>query len=345
VLGWSREKLPKQNSIAKDDYLQHPWLADFPSDATKEDIYFCFRLLLNRRPGTEEWTGHSSRAGEPLADIVRAFVTSEEFKVRRLLDVQLPPGIVTKHNGHFFVCADENDPMLGVPALRGNYEMHVSRLIDSILQPGDGFLDIGANLGYFSLLAAKAVGGSGHVYAIEPNEHNVKLLEASKRANRFDNITTIQVAASDRVETLFLHASVGNGSTSTLDTANPFSARTVPGLPIDDLLASRKTPVRLIKIDVEGYEFIALNGAARVLAEDDPEIIFEFQGSGHKGIGGPNFLEWFVDKGYYLRNISRLNDVDQAQTVDDIMADFYAAKVDHLDVLASRSWPHKRAVA
>jgi FkbM family methyltransferase len=345
VLGWLREKVSKQNTINKVDYFQQLWQADFPSEATKEDIYFCFRLVLDRRPSIEEWAGHSSRAGEPLADVVRAFVNSEEFKARRLFDVQLPPGIVTKHNGRFYVCADENDPMLGVPALRGDYEIHVSRLIDSILRPGDGFLDIGANLGYFSLLAAKAVGGSGHVYAIEPNEHNVKLLEAGKRANGFENITTMQVAASDRAETLFLHATVGNGSTSALDTANPFSARTVPGLPIDDLLASRKTPVSLIKIDIEGYEFIALKGAARVLTEDDPEIIFEFQGSGHKGVGGPDFLEWFVGKGYYLTNISRLNDVDRSQTVEDIMADFYEAKVDHLDILASRYWPHKRAVA
>lgn len=146
--------------------------------------FFAFRLILGRLPNREEWTGHSSRAGEPLVHVVRSYVNSEEFKARKLLEIALPPGIVRKHNGRFVVFADEADLVLGAPALMGVYEPHVSAAIEALLQPGDHFLDVGANLGYFSLLAAARVGDSVRVYSVELNELNVKLLESSRKSQQ-----------------------------------------------------------------------------------------------------------------------------------------------------------------
>lgn len=314
------------------DDLEMPWEGDYQPIATEADILHGFRLILGRLPHLEEWPGHSALAGQPLVDIVRTYVNSAEFANRRLLEIALPHGIVERHNGLFSVFADENDVALGAPTLRGDYEPHVRLVIEQILKDGDHFLDIGASFGFFSLLASTLVGTSGHVYAVEPNEQNVKLLESSIRSNGFENVTVMQMGASDRIETLFLHAAVGNGSTSALGAQdNLFAARTVLGAPLDQMLAHRSKPVNLIKIDVEGFEHKALLGAERILREDRPSIIFEFQGAGH---GAREFLLWLKNLGYGLVNISSSRSISDRQEIDEIMSDFHDARVAHLDILA-----------
>lgn len=315
------------------DYdLDQPWEKQFQPFATKTDIVHAFRLILGRFPHMEEWAGHSSLAGQPLADVVKAYLNSAEFKSRKLQEVALPPGIVQRHNGMFSVFADENDPELGAPTLNGRYEPHVRKVIEQILKEGDCFLDIGAAYGFFSLLAATLVGEGGQVYAVEPNEQNVKLFESSIRSNGFNNVTVMQMGASDRVETLFMHAGVGNGATSVVGAKdNPFAARTVLGAPLDQLLAYRANPVNLIKIDVEGFEHKALLGAQRILKEDRPRIIFEFQGA---GAGARDFLEWLSSLGYAFVNISSGRSISDSQDIDEIMNDFGRARVAHLDILA-----------
>lgn len=151
----------------------------------------------------------------------------------------------------------------------------------------------------------------------------------------------MQVGASQTIETLFLHASVGNGSTSAVvDEDSLFTARTIPGVPLDNLLAHRSRPIRLIKINVEGYEYNSLLGAQRILSEDDPDIIFEFQGSGHVGITGKDFLRWLEVQGYSFINISGQRPIADTQTVEELLSDFHESMIDHLDVLAkhSRRW-------
>lgn len=320
-------------TIAPD--LAAPWRLPHAPDATAADIYHCFRLILDRAPHVEEWHGHSSRVGEPLSAVVATYVNSAEFHARRLQVVTTPPGVVSRHNGRFHVFADANDLTLGSPALHGDYEPEVAAVIAAILRPGDTFLDVGANLGYFTLLAAGLVGDGGRVYAIEPNEQNIKLLESSRRANGFGNVSVMQVAVSDRIETLFLHATVGNGNTSTLEGGELFALRTIPGLPLDTLMARREKPLRLIKIDVEGFEHKALCGGERLLREDAPHIVFEFAGNGLVGISGEDFLRWLQGFGYSLSTIPKGDGEMRPQTVAEVMADFHAAGIDHIDVLAT----------
>ncbi|MDB5473622.1 MAG: FkbM family methyltransferase [Devosia sp.] len=318
--------------------LDRPWEGEPADTASREDILFCFRLLLGRQPNKEEWAGHSSRAGEQLASVVKTYVNSGEFQARGLLQSALPPGITSRHNGRFIVFANGDDPTLGGPALAGSYEPSVAQAIEALLGPGDSFLDVGANLGYFSLLAATLVGATGRVFSVEPNDFNVKLLESSRDANGFEQISVFQVGATDRAGTLVLHATEGNGSTAALGSAaGIFGSRTIAGVPLDNLLAFRDKPLKLIKIDVEGFEYHALRGAQRLLHADRPHIIFEFQGAGLHGIGGRAFLVWLAQQGYELTNLSAGRPLTAVQGIDEIMAEFDAAMVDHLDVLATPS--------
>lgn len=316
--------------------LDTPWLHPYSDKATVEDIYFCFRLFLGRNAHREEWAGHSSRAGEPLREVVQTYLNSGEFKGRNLLVREMPSNIIRKHNGRFEVFANPGDPVIGAPVLANRYEPEVTCMIEQLLQPGDTFVDVGANIGYFTLLAAQIVGSDGHVYAVEPNDLNVKLLESSIRVNGFENVSVMQVAAAERIETMLLHSTIGNGTTSAMREHELFSGTTIPGIPLDFLLSGRKKPVVLIKLDVEGFEYRALRGTEKVLQEDRPHIVFEFSAAGIDGISGEDFLRWLAERGYSFSNLSS----GLSHLVGDIgaiMSAYECQMVDHLDILA-RPW-------
>lgn len=316
------------------DLLTDPSGVPYTGQAEALDIFYCFKLLLGRSPHREEWSGHSSRAGEPLAEVVRTYLNSGEFKARNLLSSQMPENIIQKHNGRFEVFADPDDPVIGAPILDNCYEPEVTRAVESLLAPGDTFLDVGANIGYFSLLASSIVGEHGQVFAIEPNDMNVKLLESSIRSNAMENVTVIQVGASETIGTLMLHSNVGNGTTSAVGRRDLFSSRTVAGIPIDSLLSDRRKPISLIKIDVEGFEYRALRGSEKLLEKDRPAIVFEFSAGGIDGIDGVGFLRWLGEKGYTFAQISENWSLSSSNTIEEIMAAFEASMADHIDVVA-----------
>ena len=82
------------------------------------------------------------------------------------------------------------------------YEPHITAVIRKVLKEGDVFLDIGANIGYFTMLASSVVKGKGKVIAIEPNPQNLQLIYSSLLENKISNVTVYPYAASDKVAIL-----------------------------------------------------------------------------------------------------------------------------------------------
>lgn len=315
-------------------------LAPHDQVATKEDIFYCFRLILGRNPEAEEWYGHSSRAGSPLAPVVATYLNSREFAQRGLSVVpqdQMP----TKTSIHGFdMYAFESDEDVGRPILHGVYEPHVTAVFRQYVKPGMRVLDIGANIGYFTMLAASLVGKEGHVHAIEPNARNTKLVEASRRANEYTNITIHQVAASNSEGLLALNYTYSNGTTAdpSEDLGALLGSNTVPSIRIDTLLGPTET-IDFIKIDIEGAEYRALAGAAGVIERSRPVIVSEFSPTampGFSGVTGIEYLQFLTSKGYELAVIGHDGDVQSCgQDHQKVMAAFVASGVDHIDILAT----------
>jgi FkbM family methyltransferase len=78
------------------------------------------------------------------------------------------------------------------------FEPNLTYFISSVLKPGDVFIDVGANIGYFTMLAAKCVGASGKVYAIEASPSTYDLLIANLRLNEVKNVEAINMAVTDK---------------------------------------------------------------------------------------------------------------------------------------------------
>ena len=160
----------------------------------------------------------------------------------------------------------------------GNWEPNISAWIAATLKPGDGFIDVGANIGHYSLLASPLVGARGRVVAIEAAPWIHTLLDQHVRRNRLHNVRTVPVAATASTGTVKLYAGHADniGKTSTI--ARPGACFDVPAQPLAEILhAPERALARIIKIDVEGAELGVLRGLVPVLPQlrDDVEIIVE----------------------------------------------------------------------
>ncbi len=164
--------------------------------------------------------------------------------------------------------------------LYGTFEISETRLVQAALHPGMTFLDVGANIGYYTLIAARLVGETGAVYSFEPNGSMRSKLEANIRRNGFDNVVVRDEAVARETGEVEFYASTwdaNQGISSILPGVGRAAAQKVRSLSLDDFMASLTgRRVDLIKMDIEGAELIAIQGGHRALgATDAPPLIFE----------------------------------------------------------------------
>lgn len=176
----------------------------------------------------------------------------------------------------FIVSIDLGDWMGQALYATGEYEPSTSNIIERLIGPGDTVLDVGANIGYFSLLAARCVGGSGTVFAFEPSEETRKQFHENVLINKLSNIKVFDVAAgnSDGLASFYL-GPVGHAGLSSLrpleNTERISKVRTGR---IDDLIPPNQR-VSLVKLDIEGGEYDAIQGMRSCLDSHGPDLIIE----------------------------------------------------------------------
>jgi FkbM family methyltransferase len=163
--------------------------------------------------------------------------------------------------------------------LQGKYENPVQEVVSRMLDTGNVFFDIGANIGFFSLLAARIVGSTGAVYAFEPVPENAALVEKNARFNKFDNIKIFKLAMASTTgkEELLLARYAGGASLKTAGTPPDHSGSIiVETSTVDDFLQAQKVrPPDIVKIDVEGAELDVLHGMVDTLRNRGPKLIIE----------------------------------------------------------------------
>ena len=160
----------------------------------------------------------------------------------------------------------------------GLYELDTHRTLRRLLKPGHHFVDVGANIGYFTMLAARWVGPSGRVDALEPDPVNRQRLRDNLCANKLEDRVNLHcVAASTHAAEITLyHPTAGtlqanHGMASMYQSLVPDSqGHRVPTARLDELID--RVP-NVIKMDVEGAELQAIEGASRLLAGPTPPAL------------------------------------------------------------------------
>jgi FkbM family methyltransferase len=179
-------------------------------------------------------------------------------------------------------CLLRND-QISAMLLYGSYESASTRYLQRFLRPGMTMVDIGANHGYFTLLASKGVGPRGAVIAVEPSRREMRHLKQHLWLNRCKNVKTAACAVGEAKGKGELYVVVGKetgcNSLRPPDVTEPTSLAEVPIQRLDDLLKLYEVAsVDLIKLDVEGAELSVLKGATELLRRSPrPVILAEVQ--------------------------------------------------------------------
>ncbi|MBI3957703.1 MAG: FkbM family methyltransferase [Chloroflexi bacterium] len=322
----------------------------FDELADERDIYYCYRVILGRNPDPEGWRVFSSMLGNiTVHDLSAMLLKTGEFKGKRVFQEmagaspETTPVKVDLDGYSLYVLP--NDQMIGTVLLeQAPYEPHVTKIVREIIKPGMNFVDIGANIGYFSLLAAHLVGPAGKVIAIEPNQYNCGLLYMSAVANQMTNVDILPFAVAEKGMTLVYDQLQGtNGVTSedidnSPDDVGKFVSRTlVRAVTLDDLLDNMER-IEVVKIDIEGAEYRALMGGTALLKEHRPVIISEFFPGLLQvvsSVSGKDYLSLLVKADYRLSIIADDgNVIDHNQDVDAVVGYQQRASSDHIDILA-----------
>ena len=165
-----------------------------------------------------------------------------------------------------------------------NFEKKEQYFVRAILKPGDVFVDVGANIGLYTVIGARAVGARGHVYSFEPTSKTFNRLVANVKLNQFTNVTYSKVALSDNRSKAELHVSLERwdawntlGKPTGTD-GSGFGIEEVNMIPWDVFASEHGiSKVNFMKIDVEGWECKVLKGASKMLIQADaPTLLVEF---------------------------------------------------------------------
>ena len=314
----------------------------FDARARVGDVVACYRILLGRKPDERGYRGYAFlvRSRRVTVDeLAGYFISSHEFGARtrgiddlakrELAVVELPDGMR--------LCVRNEDAVGAEMRREGAYEPHVAREILRLLRPGAVFVDVGASIGYFTILAGRAVGHEGQVIACEPGPQNQSVLLLNTVVNGLDNVRFVPYAVSDTAAVLlYHHLGGGNGAISAFD-GTPESLGTselVQARSLDDILKGEPR-VDVVKIDVEGAEGRVLAGATETLSRHAPALLFEFSPPGLQavsGVSGESLLAGLAALGYRFRVLGseRSGTVPAAA----VLRHYSRQAGDHIDVMA-----------
>jgi FkbM family methyltransferase len=220
-----------------------------------------------------------------------------------------PDDIVTHQlDDGVILCLDREDGAVSRPLLSGDYEAHLYPIFTRFCRPGMTVVDVGANVGRYTMLASALVGEAGRVVAIEPSSENCRLILLSVDANQAHNVELLPLAL-DRARG-WSNLSGHSGSNGGLVSGDPSSLRSgsneiVPTFPLDDLVEGH---VDFLKIDVEGAEGRVVAGAQHLLETSRPVIATELSLEmlpRVSGISGEEYLENFEALGYKISLLNR----------------------------------------
>mgnify|MGYP006409962503 CR=1 FL=1 len=215
-------------------------------------------------------------------------------KLIKKINTALKPEFVEIEGNKIYL--DKQDSLF--LSIRGHHEKTATRIAREAIKEGDTVIDIGANIGYYTLLFAKWVGPHGKVYAFEPEPSNFQLLEKNVKANNYKNVTIFQKAVSDKNDKLTFYISDESSAANQLFKPKKYSKIIeVDSIKLDECF-SHDQKIDFIKIDIQGAEGTAIKGMTSLLEKNSNTVIMQ---------------EWWPDaiKKYHMDSDEHLKILDK----------------------------------
>jgi len=270
-------------------------------------------MLYPSRDPAELHAGAHALVGDTVEDLhgLRQILTTFDRQFfPSPVQIRFGPDDVVRHrlDDGVILYLDREDGAVSRPLLSGDYEAHLYPIFTRFCRPGMTVVDVGANVGRYTLLASALVGSAGHVVAIEPSSENCRLILLSVDANHAHNVEVLPLALDrSRGWSNLSGHSGSNGGLVSGDPADLLSGRSdiVPTFALDDLIDG---PVDFLKIDVEGAEGRVVAGAQHLLETSRPVVATELSLEmlpRVSGISGEEYLEGFEALGYKISLLNR----------------------------------------
>lgn len=289
--------------------------------------------------------------------VIRDTIRKNQFLDRvvgeslRSLEHQLAPVLLDPHengtietHGLTLHYRPQDKLIVNAITLNGDYEKETRRLIENHLQAGMTYLDLGAHIGYFVLMAAQKVGLHGHVYAVEANPSTYEMLQKNVVANGFEGrCTLLPKAVSDQAGILFFHSSPTSSVNAHVLEADedPTAAEVVrvEAICLDDYFADGQK-IDLVKMDIEGAEVPALHGM-RATSANNPQmrmiIEFNYEIIANQQQNPMDFVQALLDCGFTrFKRIGR-NDVTPIQLPENLSELIQAGQHGHFNLLCEKA--------
>lgn len=184
----------------------------------------------------------------------------------------------------------------------GSYEYEKQKMVASLVRPGNVVYDIGAHVGFYTLLFAQLVGPSGHVYAFEPNPRNLAYLRTHIKLNHYRNVTLVPSALSDTTGPLRFEGQLGSNATGHLSDTGSIE---VQSFRLDEWIRQhRPKQPDYLKVDIEGAEARMLAGATQTLRVTKPSIFL----ATHGAVVHSECARMLENLGYLLQPIGNAED-------------------------------------
>jgi FkbM family methyltransferase len=268
---WNEQSRPSHRCAYGEHLWAHSWARGSEKNDTSPEKHSLFHI--GKRKIKERARNHVARA-------LRRLRALDTARPRALQAYSCAEEIVVKTIHGYSILADGHDLSV-TPSLvfHGTYELSEETFFSNTLRGGDWVIDVGANIGTFSLLAAQCVGSFGRVFSYEPNPRPFGLLAKSLVLNwTHDRVLQRPIALGDREGTVSLSVSAVNlggaqvqaglsnysAFSAVADTLGDVSSIEVRCRRLDDEFPV-DLPIKILKIDVEGYEAAVLKGAQRLL--------------------------------------------------------------------------------
>jgi len=234
---------------------------------------------------------------------------------RRIFKLLKPTGMILINCQGNKMYVNTEDTGVASQLLAGmEYEPFETELVKKLLKKNMSVVNIGANIGYYTLIAANSVGPNGKVYAFEPEPKNFKLLVRNIKKNDFKNILPIQAAVSDKKGTLKLFLDKSNLAAPSLAEQNTSKKNgfvEVETNSLDNFLEkyNKGFNVDLIQIDAQGSEGLILAGAKKIIGNHNLKIIMEFwpYGLHNMGTNALDLLKRIESYGFEIGLIDETN--------------------------------------
>jgi FkbM family methyltransferase len=223
-------------------------------------------------------------------------------------------------HGHRMVLHDlQKDRFISADlASKGVFEPFETELVKNTVRPGDVVLDVGANIGYYTLLFARLAGEQGKVFAFEPDTANFRLLQENVELNGYRNVVLCRKAVSNKTGPAHLfRCDTNQGDHRVYDSADGRPAVAIESVALDHYLRDYQGRIDLVKLDIQGSEWAAIRGMKALLrTHRETRLITEFWpfGLNKAGVEPAEYLRLLQGFGFHLFEIDeqqhRLGDGD-----------------------------------